>query len=319
MDKQYILIIKHGALGDMMIATAGFAAIRAAYPAAHIVCLTTRPYAELLAKSPYFNEIWIDAKPRIWDRAAIARLRTMLNSYRWHTVFDLQGSQRSTFYQWLIARPWPPISNISRLTKLSCRDPLRKTRHAFDNLERQLQIAGLRIEKPDISWIHENIDHLLLDILLASNSDASSSNPPLARYALLVPGGAPHRPAKRWPADHYAALAQELVQRKITPILIGTKAEEKELSLIASRVPQSVNLCGRTSITQLAELARGAHCAIGNDTGPMHVIAASECRCLVLFSQDSDPARCAPVGKVTTLRRPNLADLSVDTVLASLT
>jgi ADP-heptose:LPS heptosyltransferase len=101
------------------------------------------------------------------------------------------------------------------------------------------------------------------------------------------------------------------------PVLIGGKAEAKELESIASRVPMAINLCGNTSIPQLAVLARGAFMAIGNDTGPMHVIAASRCPSVVLFSNASSPARSAPPGEhVHSVQRAKLADLSVDEVLS---
>ena len=58
----------------------------------------------------------------------------------------------------------------------------------------------------------------------------------------------------------------------------------------------------------LASLARAARVAIGNDTGPMHLIAAAGCPAVVLFSRDSDPGAVRPAGpSVTVLRRPDLA------------
>ena len=58
--------------------------------------------------------------------------------------------------------------------------------------------------------------------------------------------------------------------------------------------------------------------AIGNDTGPMHIVAAAGCRSLVLFSNESDPRLCAPGGpNVTVVRRATLADLPVDEVEAA--
>jgi ADP-heptose:LPS heptosyltransferase len=138
-------------------------------------------------------------------------------------------------------------------------------------------------------------------------------------YLLLVPGGAPHRPQKRWPAEHYAALATHYANQGITPVLLGTQAESAVLSSITEREQRAMNLCGKTSIAQIAQAARGAAFAVGNDTGPMHVIAATGCRSTVLFSSDSKPERSAPIGKVTTLERAHLADLSIADVLASLT
>lgn len=303
MTREHILVIKHGALGDVVIATAGFSAIRSAFPDAYITCLTTKPYAELLAQSPFFNEIWVDKKPRLRDRKALGRLREVLNSNPWKWVFDLQTSTRSTLYQWLFMRPWPNISNVSRWSSHGYTDPKRHTRHALRNLQLQLQIAGIEAGGPDISWLR---------------SDISALMPPLP-YALLVPGGAGHRPAKRWPAEKYAALAHEFAERRITPVLLGSTSEQQVLESIAARVPETVNLGGKTSIAQIAELARSARFAVGNDTGPMHVIAATGCPSVVLFSGASDPARSAPAGKVTSLRHEKLAELSVDQVLASLT
>ncbi len=304
-----ILVIKLGALGDIILATAAFAAIRARHPNAHIVCLTSKAYAQLLAQSPYFNEIWVDTKPKPHHlRFILGPMRQMLRSQPWKWVYDLQNSTRSLTYPWLLGRPWPNISNTSRWSSHGYTDRLRHERHALENLRLQLEIAGIRnVGMPDLSWLTADISDIM-------------SHVRTARYALLVPGGAPHRPAKRWPAEQYAALAQELVGRGITPLLIGTEAERDTLDSIAARVPQAVNLCGLTSINQLAELARGAAMAVGNDTGPMHVIAACNCPSTVLFSHNSNPVRSAPVGaSVTTLRERDLRDLSVDRVLVSLT
>ena len=329
-EQTHILIIKHGALGDIILATAGFAAIRARHSQAHITCLTTKPYAELLAASPYFNEIWVDSKPRLFDRKAIGRLRTMLRSRRWAWVYDLQTSKRSTLYPWLLARPWPKISNVSRFTSHGYTDTARHGLHALENDRRQLALAGIsEIGLPDVSWLKEDLGFRIQelgkkkDLEFGVQSSESISSPESQipnpkSYALLVPGGAVHRPEKRWPAEQYAALAQELVARKLIPVLIGTQAEEETLSSIGARVPQTINLCGQTSLAQLASLARNAALAVGNDTGPMHVIAATGCPSLALFSHESNPDYSAPVGpKVQVLRAKQLEELPVDRVLVA--
>ena len=52
--RRRILVIKHGALGDFVLATGPFAAIRAHHPDEWIVLLTTAPYAALAETSPIF-------------------------------------------------------------------------------------------------------------------------------------------------------------------------------------------------------------------------------------------------------------------------
>ena len=140
------------------------------------------------------------------------------------------------------------------------------------------------------------------------------------QFALLVPGGASHRPDKRWPTAQYAALATTLVTLGISPVLIGTSAESAEISAIAEAVPRSRNLLGKTSFGQIVALARRATVAIGNDTGPMHLIAAADCPAVVLFSQASVPAQTQPRGAaVTVIQRGELEALDSKTVLTAVT
>jgi ADP-heptose:LPS heptosyltransferase len=139
-------------------------------------------------------------------------------------------------------------------------------------------------------------------------------------FALLVPGSAAHRPAKRWPAARFAALAQTLARRGITPLLIGTAVERDALAAIAAACPEARDLCGQDDGPEdIAALARRARVAVGNDTGPMHLIAAAGCPVVSLFSGESDPAKVAPRGpRVAVLRRAKLADLPLEEVLAAL-
>ena len=114
-------------------------------------------------------------------------------------------------------------------------------------------------------------------------------------------------------------LAKKLRNDGHTPVLIGSAYEVDVLGAISAAVPGAVNLAGRTNLLQLAELGRRAVCAVGNDTGPMHLIAAAGCKAVVLYSHESDPALCAQRGaKVRILRRPTLDALKVATVVAAL-
>src|ERR1700742_3526058 len=108
------------------------------------------------------------------------------------------------------------------------------------------------------------------------------------------------------------ALAERLLARGITPVVVGS-APEKGL---AAGIPAAIDLIGQTSFGDLADLARAARFAVGNDTGPMHLLATAGCPSLTLFSRDSNPALCAPVGRWTrVLKRPDLADLPLSAVL----
>ena len=153
--------------------------------------------------------------------------------------------------------------------------------HTLDREAEQLKISGIAYTPPiDISFLTDDV----------SNFDLPQS------IALLVPGGAQHRTAKRWPAANYAKLASYLSSRGIAPVVIGGTAENDAIKTICEREPLAVNLAKRTTIGHLAELGRKARFAIGNDTGPMHIIAAAQCPSFILFSGASLPSQTAPRG-----------------------
>jgi len=132
---------------------------------------------------------------------------------------------------------------------------------------------------------------------------------------LLMPGGAKHRPEKRWPAERYAALAECAAGAGYQPVVVGAKSEASEAEAILRRCPEAMSLVGRTDLFQVAGLARRADATVGNDTGPMHIAAAVGCRCVVLFSEASDPKLCRQRGRdVTILRESRLDALDVERV-----
>ncbi len=298
--REHILIIKHGALGDIILASGHIKAICEHHPEAHITCLTGRSYVSLLNNCPFVDEVWCDDKPRMFPPKGWLKLRGILHRHTFSWVYDLQTSTRSTSYWWLFDWPKPKWSGIALFGSHPQRGNARHSMHTTEQLNDQLRIAGIATDgAPDITWLNASIDDLHVP----------------SRYALLVPGGAPHRLDKRWPAVYYGEIARYLLAEGITPILIGTAAEENALAEIQSIAPECLNLCARTNIEQIATLARNALWAVGNDTGPMHIIAAAGAPSLVLFSKASSPQKSAPNGRdLSWLQSDVLSALTPDTV-----
>ncbi len=299
-----ILIIKLGALGDVVLATGPFAAIRAHHPDARITLLTTKSYADWLGSAPYFDDVWIDPRPGALNVNGWRSLRQRLRGGGFGRVYDLQTSSRSSRYFWLMHPTPPEWSGIAPRCSHPDADPNRNHLHTVARQAGQLRAAGITtVPPPSLDWCNADLSRFTLP----------------ARFALLVPGGSAHRPEKRWPARAYAALARRLLEQGIAPLLIGTGAEARVLAEIEAQAPGVQSLLGQTDFPSLCALARRAALAVGNDTGPMHLIATAGCRSVVLFSNTSDPALTAPRGRaVTIIREARLGDLSVDRVMANL-
>jgi ADP-heptose:LPS heptosyltransferase len=292
-----ILVIRLGALGDVIQSFGPFAAIRAHHPQARITLLTTPPFAALLAGSPWFDAIWPDGRPRLRGLPALAR---RLRGARFDRVYDLQTSARSSRYRWLVGgrAEW---SGIARGASHPHANPARDSLHTIERQREQLAMAGItEFPPPELGWLSADLAPFDLPV----------------RFALLVPGASPLRPAKRWPAGHFAELAAAL---DLPCVVIGSAAEAPLAARIREGAPATRDLTGRTSLPAIAELARRAVFAVGNDTGPTHLIAATGCPTLALFGEDSDPALCAPRGAaVRVLRNQPLTALPVAAVLAAI-
>lgn len=301
MTIEKILVIRLSALGNIVQSMGPYAAIRAHHRDAEITLLTTKPYAGWLAGSPYFDRVWIDERPDWWRLDRWLAFARRLRRERFTRVYDLQTSSRSSRYLTLFAGAKPEWSGIAKGASHPDRDPSRNQRHDWDRQRAQLKAAGIpTVPDGDLAWSVADIDRFGL-------------RPP---FMILAPGCSPHRPEKRWPIERYADLAIEATRRGLGVCVVGT-AEERVLgATIAAAAPGVVDLTGRTAIADLASIARAASLAVGNDTGPMHLIPMAGCRSVVLFSGASNPALCAPRGRdVQVLRETNLGDLPLDRVI----
>ena len=288
-----ILVIKLSALGDFVQALGPMKAIRNHHKNAKITLLTTKPFVGFAEGSGYFDEVIIDQRPRFFEFAKWVLLRNQLQETKYSHIYDLQNNGRVRKY-------YKPLFKQG-FTWHSIQNKAEKEIHASIRHKEILRRAGIK--------------SVALDKLDWAKGDIAVLNLP-KKYILLIPGCDPSRPEKRWPAENYAAIAQHFAAKRTTPIILGTKDEQKEADIILRNCPETLSLIGKTSLFDIPAIARSAVGAIGNDTGPMHMIGPTGCKSLVLFSYASDPEKHAPIGRyVKTLREPVLKDLPVDDVL----
>jgi ADP-heptose:LPS heptosyltransferase len=297
-----ILVIRLSALGDFIQALGPFAAIRRHHRRDRITLLTTRPYADFAAALGWFDDIIVDDRPEWLALAGWLALRRRLRAGRFDRVYDLQTSRRSSAYAWLMRPGLPQWSGIARGCSHPHADRGRGRRHTLDIQADQLLMAGIYpTPLPQLP----SFDRPLPAGLAGRD------------FVLLAPGSSPHRPAKRWPAARFAAVAQALAADGYRPVIVAGAGEAALAAEICAACADALDLSGRTDLAQLAALAAAARLTIGNDTGVSHLAAAAGSSLLVLFSHESDPARCAPRGHrpVRILAAPDLDDLPAETVI----
>jgi len=310
-----ILVMKFGALGDVVQAFAAFTQIRAAHPDAEITFLTTPPYAEFARASVLFDHVETDGRPK-GLKASLA-LFGRLRRARYDRVYDLQTSGRSKNYIFAFLPRPPEWSGISPGASHRQTRPDRDALHNLDRMADQLHVADIgpklgpgEARAPDMGWAAA-----VARGERATTAERFGLSPP---FALLVPGASPGKPEKFWPAPAYGTLAGLLIARGLRVAVIGTKAEAGLATAILAQAPTALDLTGRTNLFDVAGLGEEAALCVGNDTGPAHLIANAGAPGLMLMSKVTDPGHCAPRRAMGVLKVDDLSTLTPRAVLAAL-
>jgi len=102
----------------------------------------------------------------------------------------------------------------------------------------------------------------------------------------------------------------------MSSIAIGTANEQEAIRDILKEAPHLIDLSGKTSLLEVAALARRAEIVVGNDTGPTHMAAAVGARTFALMSEKVNPFWSAPSGpNAVWLQGKPIASLTAEAVL----
>jgi heptosyltransferase-2 len=104
--------------------------------------------------------------------------------------------------------------------------------------------------------------------------------------------GAEFGPAKRWPEQHYAAVASHLINKGHQIWLFGSKKDHEvtdkiQKTLTAEQQHFCFNLAGKTSLIEAVDLLAACHTVVSNDSGLMHVSAAVGCNIVAIYGSSS--------------------------------
>lgn len=302
-----ILVIRHGALGDLIMATGAFAAIRNAHPEAHITLLTGSSFKGFTGMMGFFDEIWTDRRSK--NPLQIWQVVRQIRRGQFDFVFDLQNSKRTGLYHSILnltGKPLPWSGIASGCTHPQTR-PDREELHSFWRYHDQLRAAGLPLEGEalfsELSWM---------------SGDLTAFDLP-EKFVILIPGSSLSGSYKRWGATQYAALARTLSDYGVGSVLVAGPEDNEPVDYLRAHAPEVVDLSMKLTLPQIASLARQALAVVGNDTGPTHIAAGVRTPTVVPWALSAaPPAIYAPKGDhVRVVGRETLDQLSLEEVLAA--
>lgn len=297
-------------LGDVVMSTPALRALRRARPEAHLVALLPPPLVPVLEGAGLVDEIWGLASRAGgglagWrgDRARIAG-----------GDFDLGLSIPESVSSALLLR----AAGVRRVVGFA-RDPLRRRllhetvvaprawgRRRIVSRERYAlalvrAVCGGAVEPDPDLRLGLGVtaeEEARLDAALEAAGTSRASIP----GAVVIAPGASFGPAKCWPPEDYAALADRVATAGHPVVLIGAPGEEACVGAVRAAMQRSATvLAGSLDLGALKALLRDARALVANDAGARHVAAAFGVPSVVFFGPTSVAKTADNLAKIEVL------------------
>lgn len=294
-----ILVVRFGAMGDIIQTLPAVADLRRGFPDSKIVWAVDSRWRELLTGNPDVDEFvsvplrqWLRSGSGSGESAGEALRRLRRNNF--DLALDMQGLIKSAA---VAAASNPKI--VAGLGHYLLREP-----HAALLYDRCLGVASAHV-----------VDRYRELAALATGS------PPPAEVRFPLPpgellGDLPERyvltsaqagwGAKQWPQERYSELAARLWSESRIPLVVDcAPGEEAHANAIRDAAPEGAVHTHPSTLSQLIGATRRAAAVVGVDSGPLHLAAALARPGVAIFGP-TDPARNGPYGSsMTVLRVPD--------------
>ena len=271
------LIVRLGALGDVVHAVPVAAALRLAHPTCRIDWLVSAKHADVLS----FVR-GIDHRMPVRDRRSAREGRSLLSLLRelrdvhYDVVLDLQGLIKSAAIARLIGS-----TRIVGFASAYLREPLAR----FAYTDSWDPGRGGMFDPRETRHVVEINLGLLGAIGIQAGPPAFPIEPPESaaaedvrrqtggRFALINPGAA--WPNKRWPPERFASLARRLADRHgLRSVVLWGPGERDLGEAVVAESSGAAVLSLPTRVGDLLAIARDAAVMVSGDTGPTHIAAA---------------------------------------------
>lgn len=290
-----VCLIKPSSLGDIVHALPVLSALRRQWPDARIAWVVNSGLRSLVDGHPDLDEVIP------FDRAGFrlspagltrfGRFLADLRRRRFDVAIDLQGLLRSgimTAATGAMVRIGQPFVREGADRFYNHRlPPVSTEMHAVDRLLKVAEAFGADVSRPtfvvatsaeDRRWAREALSGISCPRLILNMG---------ARW-----------PTKRWPPSSFAELARRAFEERGASLITVGALEDRPLveQLRSDLNPIPVlDLCGKTTLPQLAALSAEADVFLSNDTGPLHLAAASGARTVGVYTCTS-PRATGPYG-----------------------
>ncbi len=256
-----ILIIRFSSLGDIVLTTSVVEALSRSHPDAEIHFLTKEQYAPLFQADKRIARVIT-----LGRKETVAGLRRRLDAYSYDVILDLHSSIRSR----LIATKLKAFQKlcikknaIQRRLMVLSRGRYRVNLDVLGNMLDTVRPFGVE-ERVYPRLLPNTTEIEKLKAQLPDEGEALVGIAPGARHAM-----------KRWYAESYARLADELHVSGRIPVFIGDKNDSAFIDEIRGNMKaDSLSFAGALDLASTVSLISLMAAVVTNDSGPMHIAGA---------------------------------------------
>lgn len=279
-----ILLIKPGAIGDLLHLVPVMRALHDAYPGASVSLMVgSGVTASLFSHHPLVRKVIVfDKKGAHRSAGAFFRLWRELRRDNYDLVINFQ---RSNLKGWLLALAAFPARFV---TYHKARNRIV---HAVVNHLEALAPLGI-----DPRGVDTRLEFFPGPEAERYAEDVFSAPPLAGRVAVAFNPGT-SSPVKCWPPDCFSKLGNRLMaELGVEVIVVGSPAERELVAEVAGAMSRPPVCLAGCSLPELGALLKRCALLVTGDTGPMHLAAAVNTRVVALFGS-MDPARSGPLGE----------------------
>lgn len=278
------LIVRLGALGDIVHAVPAAAALRVAHPDAAIDWVVDARHREFLDLVTVIDRTIVLEKPSASGWIDVTR---RLRATRYDAALDLQGLLKSA----VLAR----ASGAARVLGFSIFHLREKTARPFysDSVKAEGgHVIRKNLRLLEALGIHDEQIRFPLAMIDSRAAEEVAAQAAGAPIALINPGAA--WPNKRWDARRFGEVAAFLRDvRGFAPFVLWGPGEERLAQSIVEASSGAARVAPETRLADLVALCRTAALMISGDTGPLHIASAVGTPIVSIFGP-TDPGRNGP-------------------------
>ena len=277
-----ILIVRTDRIGDVVLTTPVFKALRKAYPLARITVLVTPLTADLVRGNPYIDEVICD--DRMGEHRGFLgaiRLTKMIRSRKFDAAFIYHTKRRYNLMCFWVGVPLR-IGYKNGKFGIFLTHPVKDERHLGKKHEAEYCLDLL---KPF------GVSDAELDVFVAVNKEAEAWAAGWFNAKGICPGDviAVHPGAsdatRLWPTACYARLIDALANRYSVKILLVGGPETVNTAAEILRLARSsvLDMTGQVTVGQTSSILRRCRFLVSSDSGPLHIAAGVGIYTICLF------------------------------------